>query len=65
MQDLAQILDGEKLAAFDFTTFVSVASEPSPEQQTFNLRSCQYSIDEAKNQPENIPRSASACSTCC
>jgi hypothetical protein len=52
MQDLAQILNGEQLAAFDFTTFVSVASEPSPEQQTFNLRCYQHSIEGAETNPK-------------
>jgi hypothetical protein len=32
VQDLAQVLDGEQLSAFDLTALVLVASKPAPEQ---------------------------------
>jgi hypothetical protein len=65
VQDLAQILNGEQVAAFDLTTLVPVASEPAPEQQTLHLLNREYSIHAARFQSENVPRSAFVGSTCC
>lgn len=37
VQDFAQVLNCEQLSAFDLAAFILVATEPSPEEEDFDL----------------------------